>query len=164
MLNICKIYHIYATYMTDEIVSHICTLFGTYIVHTCETIQLSYMPHICDIFHIYLTYMKCSIFYIFNLYVIYGTYMPKCMSYMEHICAAYMRCIYVVYMLAYMQTYMTTYMLHICMFRMGLHTAKFLGPAWPAGRPSTPLLHGHGSGTLKSSIAQKLIHKVLFTS
>ena len=119
MLNICEIYHIYATYMTDEIVSHICTLFGTYIVHTCETIQLSYMPHICDIFHIYLTYMKCSIFYIFNLYVIYGTYMPKCMSYMEHICAAYMRCIYVVYMLAYMQTYMTTYMLHICMFRMG---------------------------------------------
>ena len=123
MLNICEIYHIYATYMTDEIVSHICTLFGTYIVHTCETIQLSYMPHICDIFHIYLTYMKCSIFYIFNLYVIYGTYMPKCMSYMEHICAAYMRCIYVVYMLAYMQTYMTTYMLHICMFRMGLFGA-----------------------------------------
>ena len=112
MLNICEIYHIYATYMTDEIVSHICTLFGTYIVHTCETIQLSYMPHICDIFRIYLTYMKCSIFYIFNLYVIYGTYMPNCMSYMEHICAAYMRCIYVVYMLAYMQTYMTTYMLH----------------------------------------------------
>ena len=34
MLNICEIYHIYATYMTDEIVS---PYSGHYIVHTCET-------------------------------------------------------------------------------------------------------------------------------
>jgi hypothetical protein len=101
MLNICEIYHIYAAYMTAKLFHMYAQYMSRIRYIYVKQFHLSYMLHICDIFRIYLTYMKCSIFYIFNLYVIYGTYMPNCMSYMEHICAAYMCCIYVTYMLAY---------------------------------------------------------------